>query len=50
MIYVRLTDEAGNVTYLSTDGFVIDMTPPVIEGYENGQRVAGLRKKRTQIY
>ena len=39
VIYVRLTDEAGNVTYLSTDGFVIDTTPPVIEGYENGQRV-----------
>ncbi|MGI6109918.1 MAG: choice-of-anchor J domain-containing protein [Eubacteriaceae bacterium] len=30
--YVRLTDKAGNVTYLSTDGAEYDTTPPVISG------------------
>ncbi|MBQ1281437.1 MAG: hypothetical protein IIY16_04240 [Oscillospiraceae bacterium] len=30
--YVRLTDRAGNVTYLSTDGAVYDVTAPVISG------------------
>ena len=49
VIYVRLTDEAGNVTYLSTDGFVIDMTPPVIEGYENGQRVQVCGRKELKF-
>lgn len=39
VIYVRLTDETGNAAYISSDGFVIDKTAPVIEGYENGQTV-----------
>ncbi len=39
VIYAKLTDHAGNVAYASTDGFVIDTTPPVIEGYENGETV-----------
>lgn len=39
VIYVRLTDEAGNEEYISSDGFVIDKTAPVIEGYEDGQTV-----------
>lgn len=36
VIYVRLTDYAGNVAYASTEGFEIDKTAPVIEGLENG--------------
>ena len=36
VIYVRLTDYAGNVAYASTKGFEIDKTAPVIEGLENG--------------
>ena len=36
VIYVKLTDHAGNVAYASTDGFVIDTTAPRIEGMENG--------------
>ena len=39
VIYAKLTDHAGNESYASTDGFVIDTTPPVIEGYENGETV-----------
>ena len=39
VIYVRLTDEAGNAEYISSEGFVIDKTAPVIEGYKDGQTV-----------
>ncbi|MBR3968676.1 MAG: hypothetical protein IKJ93_03715 [Clostridia bacterium] len=35
--YVRITDNAGNVTYLSTDGAEYDTVAPVIEGIENGE-------------
>lgn len=46
VVYARLNDFAGNEEYISTDGFVIDTTPPVIEvdadgqskQYSNGQR------------
>lgn len=46
VVYARLNDFAGNEEYISTDGFVIDTTPPVIEvnadgqskRYSNGQR------------
>ncbi len=30
VVYARLTDHAGNVTYLSTDGFTVDTKAPVI--------------------
>ena len=33
VIYVRLTDYAGNIAYASTDGFTIDKTAPVVEVY-----------------
>lgn len=47
VVYARLNDFAGNEEYISTDGFVIDTMPPVIEvdadgqskRYSNGQRV-----------
>ena len=35
--YVRITDKAGNVTYLSTNGAEYDITAPVISGVENGK-------------
>lgn len=46
VVYARLNDFAGNEEYISTDGFVIDTTPTVIEvdadgqskRYSNGQR------------
>lgn len=37
IVYARLTDAAGNVTYLSSDGVVLDATPPVIAGIEDGK-------------
>ncbi len=37
VIYVKMTDYAGNVAYAATDGFVIDKTSPVIEVITNGQ-------------
>jgi len=30
VVYARVTDNAGNVSYASTDGFVLDITKPVI--------------------
>ena len=35
--FIRITDKAGNVAYLSTDGAEYDTTAPVIEGVENGK-------------
>ena len=37
IIYVRLTDTAGNTAYVCTDGIVLDGTSPVIKGIENGK-------------
>ena len=37
VIYAKLTDASGNVTYLSSDGIVLDATAPVISGVENGK-------------
>ena len=34
--FVRITDKAGNVTYLSTDGAEYDTTAPVLYGMEDG--------------
>lgn len=37
VIYAKLTDHAGNVTYISSEGVVLDATIPVITGVENGK-------------
>ena len=37
IIYVRLTDKAGNTDYICSDGIVLDGTSPVITGIENGK-------------
>ena len=37
IIYVRLTDKAGNTDYICSDGIVLDGTSPVIGGIENGK-------------
>lgn len=34
--YIRITDIAGNITYISTDGAEYDIMPPTINGIENG--------------
>ena len=37
IIYVKLTDTAGNMDYICSDGIVLDGTSPVIKGVENGK-------------
>ena len=37
IIYVRLTDNADNVSYICSDGIVLDSKNPVIKGIENGK-------------
>lgn len=37
VVYARLTDHAGNVTYISSECVVLDATTPVIYGVENGK-------------
>ena len=37
VIYAKLTDQAGNVTWISSDGIVLDATAPVIVGAEDGK-------------
>lgn len=37
VIYVRVTDKAGNISYLSSDGIVLDATPAKITGIESGK-------------
>ena len=36
VVYARITDRAGNVTCLRSDGMVLDATAPSITGAENG--------------
>lgn len=37
VIYARALDNAGNVSYVSSDGLVLDTIAPVIGGIENGR-------------
>ena len=37
VIYAKITDKSGNVTYLSTDGIVLDKTAPIITGIANNK-------------
>ena len=37
MIYAKITDHAGNITYISSDGIVFDTVKPVIKGITDGK-------------
>ncbi|MBQ8857943.1 MAG: hypothetical protein IJ024_07355 [Lachnospiraceae bacterium] len=37
VVYVKITDKAGNTTYINSNGVVLDETPPAISGVENGK-------------
>ena len=37
IVYVRLTDMSGNVSYMCSEGIVLDGTNPMISGIENGK-------------
>ncbi len=41
IVYARLTDRAGNVSYLRSDGIVLDATAPVISGAQDGKTYCG---------
>ena len=36
VIYVKVTDNAGNAEYINSEGIVLDATAPVLYGIENG--------------
>ena len=36
VVYARITDHADNVTYISSDGLVLDATPPAVTGVDDG--------------
>ncbi len=36
VVYVKAVDNAGNASYISSDGLVFDNTAPIITGIENG--------------
>ena len=36
IIYAKISDKAGNITYISSDGIVLDATGPVITGVTDG--------------
>lgn len=38
VVYARITDKAGNTTYINSNGVVLDKTPPVIRNVENGKK------------
>ncbi|MCM1101401.1 MAG: InlB B-repeat-containing protein [Clostridium sp.] len=37
VVYAKITDQAGNVTYISSNGLVLDATAPVISGVTDGE-------------
>ena len=49
VIYAKLTDHAGNVAYVSTDGFEIDKTAPVIENMVDGGHYTYCKETRVKI-
>ncbi len=41
VVYAKITDNAGNVIYINSDGIVLDSIKPVIAGVEDGKDVYG---------
>lgn len=37
IVYAKITDNSNNITYISTDGMVVDRTVPVITGITDGK-------------
>ena len=37
VVYAKITDKSGNITYISSNGFAIDKTAPKVEGAEDGK-------------
>lgn len=41
VIYAKITDKSGNVTYISSNGMILDKTAPVITGIQNNKTYCG---------
>lgn len=41
VLYIKITDTAGNISYVNSEGIVIDKLVPAISGIENGQTYYG---------
>lgn len=41
VVYVKVTDNAGNILYINSDGIVLDNIAPTLEGIENGKTYYG---------
>lgn len=41
VVYAKLTDRAGNITYLSSNGMVIDTVAPIVSGIADGETYVG---------
>lgn len=39
VVYARIEDRAGNVTYLSSDGLVLNATKPIVTGIKDGDEL-----------
>lgn len=42
VIYARVRDYAGNITYINTDGIILDKTAPVVHDIEKGGKYYGM--------
>lgn len=53
VVYAKVTDNAGNMTYINSDGLVLDNVAPTLEGIENGKTYYGdltVIKSEEQFY
>lgn len=41
VVYAKAVDKVGNITYLNSDGYILDRTLPVIKGVKDGETVYG---------
>lgn len=41
VVYAKITDHAGNILYINSDGIVLDNIAPTLEGIENGKTYYG---------
>ncbi len=41
VVYAKVTDKAGNVVYVNSDGVILDNIAPTLEGIENGKTYYG---------
>ncbi len=41
VVYIKVTDNAGNISYVNSEGIIIDKLVPAITGIENGQTYYG---------